>query len=295
VRVGDWKLIHYPFIHRTQLFNLAEDPCETNDLSRVAGQAGRIKDVAAQLAALQNQYGDWQRLGQLGYIGANIAFGKAAWQSSTEGSGAAYAASNATDGAGSTLSGWAQTAASDTSAWWQVDLGSEYGIEEVQVLNVTSGSKGRLRDLRIEVLDAGSNVVAASGLLNAHNAMGGGLSNFSVGPAYLVGGFTNRVTVGRYVRVNRSPASVGTAADRNALAMQEVQVFAAPSSPALPVPEVIKAYDLDFNWGPGGPNGFARPGLWAEADPARHVAWYKMLGANVIQTFCVSCNGYAWY
>ena len=57
----------------------------------------------------------------------------------------------------------------------------------------------------------------------------------------------------------------------------------------------IKSYCLDFNWGPGGPNGFAKPGLWADADPARHVAWYKALGANRIQTFCVSCNGYAWY
>ncbi|MHB8969410.1 MAG: alpha-amylase family protein [Pirellulaceae bacterium] len=59
--------------------------------------------------------------------------------------------------------------------------------------------------------------------------------------------------------------------------------------------DAIKAYCIDFNWGEGGPNGFARPGLWADADPAQHVAWYKALGANVMQTFCVSCNGYAWY
>ncbi len=64
---------------------------------------------------------------------------------------------------------------------------------------------------------------------------------------------------------------------------------------AVPPPKDIKAYALDFNWGPGGPNGFAQPGLWADADPAQHVAWYRALGANVIQTFCVSCNGYAWY
>ncbi len=57
----------------------------------------------------------------------------------------------------------------------------------------------------------------------------------------------------------------------------------------------IRAFCIDFNWGQGGPNGFAEPGLWADADPNRHVAWYKALGANVIQTFCVSCNGYAWY
>ena len=57
----------------------------------------------------------------------------------------------------------------------------------------------------------------------------------------------------------------------------------------------IKAYDIDFNWGEGGPNGFARPGLWADANPAEHVNWYAELGCNVIQSFAVSCNGYAWY
>ena len=57
----------------------------------------------------------------------------------------------------------------------------------------------------------------------------------------------------------------------------------------------IQAFCIDFNWSEGGPNGFAPPGLWADADPAEHVAWYQALGANVIQTFAVSCNGYAWY
>jgi hypothetical protein len=57
----------------------------------------------------------------------------------------------------------------------------------------------------------------------------------------------------------------------------------------------IRAYDIDFNWGPGGAHGFAAPGLWADADPAEHVDWYAALGCNVIQSFAVSCNGYAWY
>ena len=51
----------------------------------------------------------------------------------------------------------------------------------------------------------------------------------------------------------------------------------------------IKAYCLDFNW--GGRRAFAKPGTWAGADPKQHVAWYKAIGANVIQTSCVSCNG----
>ncbi|HOZ47264.1 MAG TPA: hypothetical protein PLO37_18355 [Candidatus Hydrogenedentes bacterium] len=57
----------------------------------------------------------------------------------------------------------------------------------------------------------------------------------------------------------------------------------------------IKAFCVDFNWGPGGENGFAPPGLWADASPEEHVAWYAGLGVNTIQTFAVSCNGYAWY
>jgi hypothetical protein len=62
-----------------------------------------------------------------------------------------------------------------------------------------------------------------------------------------------------------------------------------------PKDENIKAYDIDFNWGEGGPNGFAPPGLWADANPEDHVNWYAALGCNVIQSFAVSCNGYAWY
>lgn len=57
----------------------------------------------------------------------------------------------------------------------------------------------------------------------------------------------------------------------------------------------IRAFCIDYNWAPGVPKRFAAPGLWADADPAGHVAWYEALGCNVIQTFAVSCNGYAWY
>ena len=59
----------------------------------------------------------------------------------------------------------------------------------------------------------------------------------------------------------------------------------------------IKAYCLDFNWVNSSRKRkpFASPGTWSGADPAEHVAWHKAIGANVIQTFCVSTNGYAWY
>jgi hypothetical protein len=62
-----------------------------------------------------------------------------------------------------------------------------------------------------------------------------------------------------------------------------------------PEDDLIKAYCIDFNWGEGGPNAFAAPGLWADASPSEHIQWYKDLGVNTVQTFIVSCNGYAWY
>jgi hypothetical protein len=62
-------------------------------------------------------------------------------------------------------------------------------------------------------------------------------------------------------------------------------------------PDQIKAYCIDYNWARTGRarKPFATAGTWAEADPAASVAWHKAIGANVIQTFAVSCNGYAWY
>ena len=66
-------------------------------------------------------------------------------------------------------------------------------------------------------------------------------------------------------------------------------------APTVADNEQIRAYCIDFNWGEGGAHGFARPGLWADADPHAMVEWYAALGCNVIQTFAVSCNGYAWY
>ncbi len=72
---------------------------------------------------------------------------------------------------------------------------------------------------------------------------------------------------------------------------------AAQSKPAVLTSrgQRIKAFCIDFNWAPGGPNGFAAPGGFAQADPQVHFQWYQDLGVNTIQTFCVSCNGYAWF
>jgi hypothetical protein len=71
--------------------------------------------------------------------------------------------------------------------------------------------------------------------------------------------------------------------------------FSCKNTPKVVDNGSIKAYCIDFNWGEGGAHGFARPGLWADANPKDHVDWYVALGCNVIQSFAVSSNGYAWY
>ncbi|MEZ6114115.1 MAG: sulfatase-like hydrolase/transferase [Pirellulaceae bacterium] len=58
IRVGDWKLIRYPHVNRTQLFNLAADPDEMHDLSAAAEQQSRVEQLMAKLAEAQRQYGD---------------------------------------------------------------------------------------------------------------------------------------------------------------------------------------------------------------------------------------------
>ena len=58
VRRGQWKLIRYPEVNKTQLFDLAADPNEMKDLAADPAQAGRVKELMALLAAEQKRFGD---------------------------------------------------------------------------------------------------------------------------------------------------------------------------------------------------------------------------------------------
>jgi arylsulfatase A-like enzyme len=55
---GRWKLIRYPHIDRTQLFDLQTDPYETKDLSALPEHAERIQSMLAKLAAEMKADGD---------------------------------------------------------------------------------------------------------------------------------------------------------------------------------------------------------------------------------------------
>lgn len=53
-----WKLIRYPLINRTQLFDLAHDAHEENDLNDRPEHEKKLKELMGKLAALQKQYDD---------------------------------------------------------------------------------------------------------------------------------------------------------------------------------------------------------------------------------------------
>jgi len=58
VRDKRWKLIRYPQINHTQLFDLKNDPDELNNLADEPSQAGRIKQMLKQLKGCQQKVGD---------------------------------------------------------------------------------------------------------------------------------------------------------------------------------------------------------------------------------------------
>jgi len=62
VRAGDWKLIRYPQIHKTQLFDLGHDPHEMHDLAGDSKYADKVRQLTALLATSQAEHGDTQPL-----------------------------------------------------------------------------------------------------------------------------------------------------------------------------------------------------------------------------------------
>jgi arylsulfatase A-like enzyme len=58
VRHGRWKLIRYPDIDRTQLFDLEADPFEMHDLASRPEQRERITKMLALLRREQERFGD---------------------------------------------------------------------------------------------------------------------------------------------------------------------------------------------------------------------------------------------
>ena len=58
IRDDRWKLIRYPQINRTQLFDLKSDPHELNDLAAEPKHSAKVTELMARLAKAQRQWGD---------------------------------------------------------------------------------------------------------------------------------------------------------------------------------------------------------------------------------------------
>ncbi len=58
VRDGRWKLIRYPLVDKTQLFDLQADPHELNNLAYQGEHAAKVAEMMELLAREQQRYGD---------------------------------------------------------------------------------------------------------------------------------------------------------------------------------------------------------------------------------------------
>ncbi len=58
VRDERWKLIRYPLVNQTQLFDLHADPQETTNLAGQPGQAAKLAELTELLKQQQQQFGD---------------------------------------------------------------------------------------------------------------------------------------------------------------------------------------------------------------------------------------------
>ena len=59
---GRWKLIRYPQVDKTQLFDLQSDPFETTNLAGRPEHASKVIQMTRQLAAEMERSGDKARL-----------------------------------------------------------------------------------------------------------------------------------------------------------------------------------------------------------------------------------------
>jgi arylsulfatase A-like enzyme len=62
VRDNRWKLIVYPQINKTELFDLENDPAEMQDLATDRGHAGEVQRLTKRMRQWQKPLGDRQRL-----------------------------------------------------------------------------------------------------------------------------------------------------------------------------------------------------------------------------------------
>ena len=97
--------------------------------------------------------------------------------------------------------------AGDQNPWAEIDLGVPIAISEISVWNRYDGiGDGRMRDITITACNtspcSGGNAIYTSATLNPANILGGGNSDYSNGPRYVMA--QGLSLAARYVRVTRA-------------------------------------------------------------------------------------------
>ena len=170
----------------------------------------------------------------------NLALNQSASQSSVYGGGvASISVDGNIDGSGSPWGANPSLTHTQTESqpWWQVDLGQEADISQVNIYNRTSCCSERLKDFYILVSSQPFGASSLSDLLNAPEVQ----STFISGQIGTLGNIPFEVT-GRYVRLQLSSTNA-------VLHMAEIEVMGCPadpsSNPCLGTPSV--------SIGPAGP------------------------------------------
>ncbi|MDB6155361.1 MAG: hypothetical protein JWL90_3814 [Chthoniobacteraceae bacterium] len=155
---------------------------------------------------------------------ANL-FNLSARQSTTEGSFGPSAAINGNN------SDFSHTQGADAAAFWEVNLGEDFDLQNINIHNRENCCGSRLRDITVEIRDSTGKLIFQSALLNPENA---GFS-FPAGPADLsldLAGLNGGVPLrGQTVRILRTADSDlsgsgggGNQDEANVLSMGEVSI-----------------------------------------------------------------------
>lgn len=130
------------------------------------------------------------------------------------------------------------TLGSDTNATWMLNLGRSALIKSVNLHNREDCCQSRLRDIIVQILDAATNLVFTTPLLNPENA------GFTApaGPADLFTDLSSTPIIGQFVRVRRQPdpdlsggGSPSNPEEPSVLSLAEVTVMGADLSGYRPL------------------------------------------------------------
>ena len=204
----------------------------------VAGQIVRVRRLAdPDLSGSGGQGGvdeaNLLALGEVEVYGATTALaevnlartGSPAPTATQSTSNAGYPASLAINGS---LADFTHTLGTDPNPTWTLNLGRQALIRSITLHNREGCCGSRLRDITVQILDAATNVVFSSALLNPENA-GYAYPN---GPDNLVVDLSTNAVAGKFIRVRRAPdpdlsgtQGQGNADEASVLSLAEVLVM----------------------------------------------------------------------